>query len=267
MVGQRLALLLQSGQMKQVRCICQYQRHYRQPLAALLFLAPVGFDQATVTDVQARYFLLDWDVPSSANGIIIRHRVFVNGIGRGSLSGSQFRTNVTGLMPFTVYLVEVEACNTAGCVLSDPVSVRTAEAGESHIHVSVVYCKRSDHCLYLAPEGVSAPVLTSVSSRSVVVQWSAPNSPNGMIVIYHIQRALDNMGSVPITVRRLSTGNLTTLVYLDSSGGLTPFTSYLYRIIAENSAGISIGPYANVTTREAGEPILLCYFVVSRRIQ
>ena len=91
-----------------------------------------------MTDVQAHYVLLDWDMPSSPNGVIIQHRVFVNGTGRGSLPRNQFTANVTGLLPFTAYLLEVEACNTAGCVFSDPVMITTEEAGESFVYTTLI---------------------------------------------------------------------------------------------------------------------------------
>lgn len=191
---------------------------------------PLGLDQPTVTAVQSHYVLLDWDVPSSPNGRIIGHRVFVNGTGRRFLPGNRFTANVTGLSPFTVYLLEVEACNTAGCVFSDPVIVTTGEA---------------------APQGLSAPFVAAFSARSVVVQWSVPSFPNGIVLFYYIQRILDNSGLAPVTVSKLSVKNLTRLTFFDSSGDLFPFTSYLYRIVAENSAGLSISPYSNVTTREA----------------
>ena len=32
-----------------------------------------------------------------------------------------------------------------------------------------------------------------------------------------------------------------------------PFQLYLYRLVAENSAGVSIGPASNFTTPQAGE--------------
>ena len=91
--------------------------------------APLGLDRPTVVEVRSTSLLLDWDMPSSPNGIIIQHHVLINGTRKISLTGNQSSGNVTGLLPFTVYLVEVETCNSVGCVRSDPVTVRTAEAG------------------------------------------------------------------------------------------------------------------------------------------
>lgn len=37
-----------------------------------------------------------------------------------------------------------------------------------------------------SPEGLAAPILTPVSSTSIKVDWSPPNTPNGVLTNYSI---------------------------------------------------------------------------------
>ena len=99
----------------------------------------------------------------------------------------------------------------------------------------------------VAPEGVSAPILTANGSRSVIVRWAKPLSSNGKITQYRVQR------------RESDTSNLKTLVTLTASlwniyvdTTVKPFQSYDYLIIAETSAGGTSSPYNTVTTPQGG---------------
>ena len=73
--------------------------------------------------------------------------------------------------------------------------------------------------------------------------------PNGIILEYRVERSLvdgDNF-----TVIGSLDGAAVPLVLVDIN--TEPFTTYKYRVVAENSAGVDVGPAANITTPEAGE--------------
>lgn len=97
----------------------------------------------------------------------------------------------------------------------------------------------------LVPEGIPAPLVTDGISRTVLVSWDLPTSPNGIVLFFLVERTFDGsfvqIGSVNGTSVR---------VFVDQD--TVPFTSYQYRIVAVNSAGSGTGASTNFTTPEAG---------------
>lgn len=97
----------------------------------------------------------------------------------------------------------------------------------------------------LVPEGVPAPLVTAGISRTVLVSWDVPTSPNGIVLFFLVERAVGGsfmqIGSVNGTSPR---------VFVDQD--TVPFARYQYRITAVNSAGSGTGGSATFTTPEAG---------------
>lgn len=112
-----------------------------------------------------------------------------------------------------------------------------------HFACSFVYV----YFLFIVPEGVSAPILTANSSRSVVIKWVKPEVNNGVIICYTIQR-LEESASVPVTVIKLTASFWNS--YTDVT--VKPFTNYRYRVVAETSVGGTPSPYNAVKTPQAG---------------
>jgi len=110
---------------------------------------------------------------------------------------------------------------------------------------------------------VAAPSLESISSSSVLVSWSAPRRPNGIITQYVIERRLftDSFTSAPVTVTTASPRGQVYLYldtkqvyqYVDDSPSLTPFTRYQYRVAAQTIAGLTYSPWTNVITHSASQ--------------
>ena len=98
------------------------------------------------------------------------------------------------------------------------------------------------------PEGVPAPFITSTGQR-VLITWTPPSTPNGIILEYRLERLLADEDN--FTVVGSLDGASIALALVDTD--TEPFTSYEYRVVAENSAGVARGPAANFTTPEAGE--------------
>eukprot|EP00118_Oscarella_pearsei_P005184 m.23504 g.23504 ORF g.23504 m.23504 type:complete len:5054 (+) comp28492_c0_seq1:2267-17428(+) len=186
---------------------------------------PVGFDRPSATTISARFIVIVWDLPSSPNGVITSYRVLANGRSVAT-TVDDLKANITNLSPFTLYSMEVEACNSAGCTISDELNVTTS--------VDVA-------------EGISVPSLSSVTARSVVVQWQQPDFPNGIVLAYYVQRQ-QQTSNTTVDVAKLQPS---TFRYLDDSNDLKPHTTYLYRIKVENLAGNGTGSFSNVTTKQA----------------
>lgn len=69
------------------------------------------------------------------------------------------------LRPFTLYQYRLSACNSRGTVHSLWSSVQTLEA---------------------APQHLSAPWAQATSAHSVLLNWTKPDSPNGIISQYRV---------------------------------------------------------------------------------
>lgn len=101
-------------------------------------LAPSAPLNVLLSTLSPEAVSVSWSPPSMSNGVVTSYRVTyfptVDG-GRGSAAtvntstGLQLSLNVTGLEPFTNYTVVVAAMTEFLGSESDPVTVRTAEAG------------------------------------------------------------------------------------------------------------------------------------------
>ena len=100
------------------------------------------------------------------------------------------------------------------------------------------------------PEGVPSPFVNEVGG-TVLVSWMVPATPNGNILRYYIERAPLG-GSGNFTQIGLVEGSASR-VFADTN--TLPFTSYEYRIVAENGAGMTAGPATEFTTPEAGKRV------------
>jgi usherin len=104
--------------------------------------------------------------------------------------------------------------------------------------------------LFLVPEGLSAPFVSASIGQPVLIAWTPPESPNGIILSYRVERSEEGSGSANLTTIGTLPGSTPSLVIGDQT--TTPFTLYLYRVIAENSAGSEASPFNEFLTLEAG---------------
>ena len=96
------------------------------------------------------------------------------------------------------------------------------------------------------PGGFKALNVTVLSSTSVHVSWAVPVLPNGDLLGYQLHQREAKLGSVESVIYRGS--GLSTRVV-----GLSPYTTYEFRVSANTSVGPGYGPYFRVTTMEDGE--------------
>ncbi|TLX99592.1 MAG: fibronectin type III domain-containing protein, partial [Thaumarchaeota archaeon] len=130
-------------------------------------------------------------------------------------SGSTSTTySDAGLMPGTTYGYRVSTINSAGT--SPPSNTASATT------------------LAVAPSAPTGLTATAASSSQINLSWTAPNNGGSAIIGYMIERST-NGGSIWTTLVA-NTGSTATTY---SNVGLSPSTTYAYRVSAINSVGTS----------------------------
>ena len=185
-------------------------------------VAPEDLDTPVLVNRTSTSLTITWDPPGSANGVLLSYRVSVNGTYEEELLSPDSTTRTIGeLLPFTTYSLFVTVCNLAGCLDSASITVTTLES---------------------LAEGIQPPTLQTGMSGEVLVSWQPPLQPNGVVLLYHVERSTA-VDSPPLRI-----GNTTTRTFADTA--VQPFTQYFYRIVVVNGGGEAAGPYANITTPE-----------------
>lgn len=177
-------------------------------------LAPPNLSVLNSTAIQ-----VTWSPPSTPNGDINSYAVLYD-IQNINVNIS-FEYIATGLLAATEYSFRIEACNRLGCARSVESIVTTNEA---------------------PPTGFDNPILTALGSTAVNIEWSEPQTPNGVILRYEAYRR--EMGSLLQSLQ--FSGNQTTFI----NAGLLPFTGYEYRIRVINSVGSVFTEWVEVVTLE-----------------
>ncbi|KAM9408306.1 LOW QUALITY PROTEIN: usherin [Pholidichthys leucotaenia] len=189
---------------------------------------------------------LTWGPPSQSNGPVseyvllgrsVEEEVMVRSYEEDILRGKElFRDTspqqaetsytVSGLRPWTEYEFSVCTYNPAGHTCSPWVSVTTRQA---------------------PPRGLAPPTVAHLRGQpsEVVVSWSPPLEPNGVLQSYRIQR---NNISFSFSF------DPTVLSYTDED--LQPLTTYSYSVVACTSEGCITSPHTNITTLEAPPDIV-----------
>ena len=105
--------------------------------------------------------------------------------------------------------------------------------------------------LNAVPEGISAPFVSGgAGGQPVLVVWTTPLSPNGIVTSYVVERQTGANDSSLVTIATLP-GSAIALVAGDQT--TRPFTEYSYRVTAANSAGEVRSEFTAFLTPEAGE--------------
>ena len=169
---------------------------------------PEGLSAPTLTVLSSTSIQVAWEMPLQSNGIITVYRVFRTG---GTDNNVTVYSNLnrgftdTGLSPFTAYTYVVQACTSGGCSLSPSMLARTNEA---------------------PPTGLASPTVQALSATSILVSWTAPDTPNGIIQQYNITILPPNIVVI------VNNNELFRTV-----SNLQPFTTYTVVLLSCNSAG------------------------------
>ena len=131
------------------------------------------------------------------------------------------------LQPFTEYGYILSVCNNAGCTNSTETKVTTLQA---------------------APEQVSPPATSTITSDSILLTWIIPAQANGIITGYSVHQR-----ESPFTGQGVSIGDVPSSVLSFSVSGLDAFTQYEFTVSATTSAGTTVSSFVRITTLEAGK--------------
>jgi hypothetical protein len=152
--------------------------------------------------------------------------------------------NIDGQRPFTVYVYRVEICTSGGCGSSE-ITIRTAED--------------------VPREYNTVPVGVALSARSILVSWSPPSQPNGIITSYTLWYRLtcpqpeqpQLTSSNPCTEGPLIRAASTDQTQYTVTGTATnpfPYSRYQFIVEAQNSIGAVNTSFSMLVETEATAP-------------
>ncbi|XP_064622303.1 usherin-like [Lineus longissimus] len=186
---------------------------------------PGSFDPPMVRNVAQRQLDLTWEHPLKPNGVILHYKIYVNDKVNEQVPGNTTVKTIAGLTPYTEYKFIIEGCTSAGCT-------KTLESQPART-------------LTAAPEGIAPPTMDSQTPTSVLVMFTKPSLPNGVISKYSIERQLNGTTSV-IIVKEFRPNDDLKMV---DANNLAPYTVYQYRVTATTGAGVGRSNWADVRTK------------------
>uniref|UniRef100_H2YEQ8 Usherin n=1 Tax=Ciona savignyi TaxID=51511 RepID=H2YEQ8_CIOSA len=166
---------------------------------------PSGMSAPDLHVTGAHSIEVTWHAPSEPNGNIIRYEVRRNGELVSISDGLINRYDDYELIPGTEYTYVVIAYNSRGSVSSEPpVSETTYQS---------------------APAGLDAPTLTPTSGRYMLVEWTSPVNPNGVILNYTLY-----VRHVAIRTERVRhfSYEFSAETFSFELGGLEPYEEYYF---------------------------------------
>ena len=131
--------------------------------------APQGIQPPDLEVLSATNVAVTWRAPAVPNGQIVNYTLYL--AQNAVYSGLDVSTVVRNLSPWTEYSFRLSACTLTGCAVSRASQTRTLEA---------------------PPAGLSPPRLTAAVVGQVLVEWSSPQSANGVITRYELYRRTGN---------------------------------------------------------------------------
>uniref|UniRef100_W5NGL3 Usherin n=1 Tax=Lepisosteus oculatus TaxID=7918 RepID=W5NGL3_LEPOC len=199
--------------------------------------SPEDQDVPIVTASGSSVIEVKWQPPRKPNGVITAYLIHRRPVGTQEellvfiwLEGAlEFIDASDILRPYTKYEYRVRAHNSQGFVDSLWSSTQTLEA---------------------EPEELATPIVQPTSAYSVLVQWTKPASPNGIIaqyrVVYQELRSDPTFNSSLVTAVSVPGTSQEVHVF-----GLEPYTTYNLHVVAVNSAGTVSSPWTSIRTLEA----------------
>ncbi|XP_049320201.1 usherin isoform X1 [Astyanax mexicanus] len=213
-------------------------------------VAPQALDPPELSAAGAAVIEVRWIPPHKPNGLITMYFIYRRPLGtqeellvfiwtEGPL---EFIDASDSLQPFTEYEYRVTAHNSQGSISSSWASTLTLEA---------------------EPQGMGVPIAWPTSAYSVLLNWTEPSKPNGLIskyrIVYQKQPRDPTLNSTPVTALTVPGDVFQAHVF-----GLEPYSTYSVRVEAVNEAGAVSSPWATVRTLQAS-PSGLANFSVEKR--
>ncbi|XP_037397596.1 usherin [Pygocentrus nattereri] len=128
---------------------------------------PEGIFPPEIVTLNSTSVRVLWAAPLVPNGAVTRYSIYLDDQLYSSTDNTSGSLELGGLLPFTVYDIQVEVCTVYACVRSNSTKVTTVED---------------------TPADIAAPHIQVLSSRSVRLEWTSPGQPNGIMGGYDIRR-------------------------------------------------------------------------------
>ncbi|KAM5300669.1 usherin [Glossophaga mutica] len=212
--------------------------------------APMDLSAPVLKALGSACIQVTWKPPRQPNGVITNYFIHRRPAGieeeaqvfvwsEGAL---EFTDAGDTLRPFTLYEYQVRAWNSRGSVESLWSSARTLEA---------------------PPQDLPVPWARATGAHSVLLNWTKPGSPNGVISQYHVVylERPDDPTLNSSTVHAFTVMGTSHQAHLF---GLEPFTTYHIGVVAANQAGEVSSPWTPVQTLESS-PSGLSNFTIQQR--
>ncbi|KAM5165253.1 usherin [Mantella aurantiaca] len=221
----------------------------RPALVATMEAEPQGLNPPVLVSEGQKAVKISWAAPVKPNGIITGYTVHRRLAGHSENTTLFTRlveileyTDISDeLQPYTAFEYCVTAQNSAGSVESPWSLIRTPEA---------------------APKDIQPPSAKATGAYSLLLSWTAPSTPHGIIMKYAIIYGLAS--SDPASINSTETISIPGTTYEAKVFGLHPSTTYHICIKAFNSAGSVSSGWTSVQTWEAA-PSGLNNFTVEKR--
>ncbi|KAM3930149.1 usherin [Leptodactylus fuscus] len=192
---------------------------------------PEDLDPPTAEVTSAYSVRLTWRMPRRPHGTIVQYLIMYQEItsdptaatSTGStltVLGSTYEAKVFGLRPFATYHICIKASNSAGTVASFWISIKTLEASPSALNFSVDKTE---------------------NGRALLLKWSPPMRPNGVLTMYNVYSDgnLEYSGlSQQFLLRRLDPFTVYTLV-LEACTAAGCTQTFPHRVQTDEASPIS----------------------------
>ncbi len=188
---------------------------------------PLAASTLVLSGVSSSSLTANWTAVTNAAGYELSSALDANFTNNATTvySGTALTFSPTGLVPSTPYYFRLKALGT-GNYGDSPYATATTTTG-------------STSQTQLAASTLS---FSGVSTTAVTITWTTVPNAGG----YLLQRATDNAFTANVTIVYSGTAVSTT------NNGLTPATSYYYRVKATGTGNYSDGPYSAVGTATTG---------------
>uniref|UniRef100_A0A8B9DD56 Usherin n=1 Tax=Anser cygnoides TaxID=8845 RepID=A0A8B9DD56_ANSCY len=211
---------------------------------------PEGLGAPLFHTVASTVAVVNINPPLKPNGVVSIYRLFSNDT-RGNevvlSEGTATQQTIHGLKPFTTYSIGVEACTCFNCCSKGPMAQITTQPAP--------------------PSEQPPPQIRTVTSRNASFQWSAPQSPNGIVTSYelhvymacplNLQPAVKACSPGPTEVKYTGNGQSANV------SNLEPYTTYNLRVVSYNSVGSSASEWVGFTTEKEPPRYMAPFSVVS----
>nr|KAG5712413.1 hypothetical protein BaRGS_023992 [Batillaria attramentaria] len=187
---------------------------------------PEGLPPPLVNTTGAYSIFLAWDPPTQPNGVIARYNIYyrlttsaANAASSVTVDGNVTSTTISGLEPYSRYLIRLEAVNGAGRVSSTEVAISTKQA---------------------SPSGLSEFRVEKITTgTAVILRWDPPLKPNGVVTSYRVYETSDVENPIHIGISRVF-----------EFRRLQPYTEYSVLQEACTAAGCTRGKEQTIQTAE-----------------